>query len=60
MEVFEVWTIVINLIGVDSMILDPAVPKIFYFKHDVGASLIIVFIGNLDVDNIGDTILVLS
>ena len=30
-------------IGVDSILLDPAVSKIFYFKLDVGASRIITF-----------------
>ena len=29
-----------------------------YFKHDVEASLIIIFIDNPDVDDIGDAILV--
>ena len=38
--------------------LDPAVLEIIYFKHDVGASPIIVFIGNPDVDNIHDVVLV--
>ena len=26
------------LIGIDSILLDPSVPEIFYFKHNVGAS----------------------
>ena len=39
----------IRFIGVDSTLLDPAVPEIFYFKHDVGASLIKILIGNPDV-----------
>ena len=30
-------------------ILNPVVPEIFYFKHDVGADQIIIFIGNPDV-----------
>ena len=38
--------------------LDPAVVEIIYFKHDVGASPIIVFIGNPDVDIIRDVVLV--
>ena len=41
------------------IILDPAVPAIFYFKHNEGASLI-NFIGNPNVDNIRDAISVLS
>ena len=37
------------------------VPEIFYFKHDVEASLIKIFICNpADVDNISDAILALS
>ena len=47
-------------VGVDFVFLDPAFPEIFYFKHDVGASLIISFIGNPDVDNIRDAMAVLS
>ena len=35
-------------------------PVIQYFNYHVGAFLILIFIDNLDVDNIGDTILVLS
>ena len=37
------------LIDVDSIFLNSAVPEIFYFKHHVGASLIIIFIRNPDV-----------
>ena len=55
MQVSKVKTIVLDLIGVDSILLDPAVPEI---KHDLGASLIIIFIVNPDVDNIEDHILV--
>ena len=43
MEVFKVRRIVLDEIGVDSIFLDPAVPAIFYFKHDVGASNVINF-----------------
>ena len=39
---------------------DPAVPRIFYFKYHVGACLIIISIGNPDVDNMDDVILILS
>ena len=37
------------------MLLNPAAPEIFYYKHDIGAFLIWIFIGSPDVDNIGDT-----
>ena len=33
------------------MLLDPAVPDIFYFKQEEGASNVIIFIGNPDVDS---------
>ena len=48
---------------VDSILLEPAVLKIFYFKHDVRASNAIIFIGNLDVDSfsvVSDAIPVLT
>ena len=48
------------LIGVDSILLHQAVSEIFYFKQNVGAFLLIIFIGNPDVSKIGDAILVLS
>ena len=52
---------VLEYIGVDSIILDQAVQEIFYFKHDVDASLIIVFIHNPDVETSAlYTLLVLS
>ena len=35
--------------------LDLTIPEIFYFKYDTRASMILMFIGNIDVDNIGDT-----
>ena len=41
--------VVLDQVDVDSIFLDPAVPDIFYIKHHVGASLIIIFIGNPDV-----------
>ena len=59
MEVSQVRTTVLNYISVDPIFLDLAVSEIFYFKHDLRAFLIIIFIGNPDIDNIGDTILVL-
>ena len=57
MGVSKVKAIALGWFGVDS-VLDLAIPEIFYFKHDVGASLII-FIDNCDVDNIDKAILVL-
>ena len=45
--------------GVDFIVLDPAVPEIFYFKDDTRASLIIIFIGNPEIDNMRDAIIVL-
>ena len=60
MGVSKVMAIVLHKIGVDSIYLDPAVPEIFHFKHRVGVSLIVIFIGNLDVDNIGYSIVDLS
>ena len=43
--------IVLGYIHVDFILLDPAVPEIFHFKHDVGSFLILIFVGNPDVDN---------
>ena len=48
-----------NWVRVGSIFLNLAVPEIFCFKHDVVASLIIIFIDNPDVDDIGDAIVVL-
>ena len=59
MEVSEVRPIVLKKIGVDSILLDQAVPEIFYFEHDVGVSPIVLLIGNPDVNNNGSAILVL-
>ena len=44
---------------IDFILLDPAVPEIFHFKDDVGASLIRIFIGNQEIDNKRDDTLVL-
>ena len=52
MGVSKVREIVLDYSGVDSIIFDPAVPKILYFKHDVVAFMTITFIGNPNVDNI--------
>ena len=59
MGIFKIRPIELDYIGVDSILFDPAVSEIFYFKHDVVASLIIIFIGNPDVDYIRDAVLVL-
>ena len=55
---FKVWAIVLYYFGIVSILLDPAVPEILYLKHHIRASLIIIVVGNPDVDNIGDAILV--
>ena len=42
-------------IGVDTILLDPTVPEIFYFQHDVDDSNVINFnnfIGNPEDDNL--------
>ena len=44
---------------VNFIFLDPAVPAIFHFKHDVEAFLTIIFIANPDVDYISNAIVVL-
>ena len=49
---FTVKQIVLDYIGIDSILFDPAVSDIFYFKHDAGASSVIIFIGNPDVDSL--------
>ena len=38
MRVSKVRAIVLDYIGINSIALDPAIPEIFYFKHDVRAS----------------------
>ena len=43
----------------DFILLDLAIPELFYFKHDVVASDVIVFIDNPDVDSLSDAIPVL-
>ena len=35
MEVSKGKVVVLDQIDIDSILLDPAVPEIFYFKHDV-------------------------
>ena len=58
--VFKVRAIVLGYIHVDFIVLDPAISELlFYFKHDVGGSVIIIFIGKPDVENIDNAILVL-
>ena len=60
MGLFEVRAIALGYIGVDSIVFDKASPDIFYFKHDVGAFLIVIFDGNPNVGNISDAISVAS
>ena len=60
MGVSEIMAIVLVYISVDSILLDPAVPGLFYCKRDVAACDVIIFIRNPDLDNISDAILVLS
>ena len=45
MGLSKVKLIVEDLIGVDSIVFDPSVAKIFYFKHDFGATNVVNFIG---------------
>ena len=49
MGVSKVKAIVLNKIGVDSILLDPAVHEIFDFKYDEGPLPFINFIGNPDI-----------
>ena len=44
----KVRAIVLDHIGVDCILLDPAIREIFYFKHHAGASLLKIFLGNPD------------
>ena len=50
MRLFDVRRIILDQISIDSIFYDPAISEIFYFKHNVEASNVIVFIGNPDVD----------
>ena len=52
MGVSKVRAVILDKIGVDSILLDPAVPEIFYFKHHVGASPIIILVGSPNANNI--------
>ena len=58
MQVCKVRAIVQDFIGIDFVLLNPAFPKTFYFKHNPGAYLIMIFVGNSDCHNIDDTSLV--
>ena len=55
----QAWAIVLDYVAVGYVFLDLAVPEIFDFKNDVGASLIIMFIGNPGIENISNVMLVL-
>ena len=46
--------------GIDSLLFDPAIPEIFYFKHSVGACGVIIFIDNPDIVASGYAIPVLT
>ena len=43
-------------ISIDSILLDETAPEIFYCKYNIEASMILIFISNPDVDNIGNAI----
>ena len=58
MAVYKVGAILLDY--VDSILFGPVIPEICYFKHDVGISLIIIFVGSPAVYNIGEAILLLS
>ena len=47
MSVSKVNPIVLDQTGVDSVLFDPTVPEISYFKHDVGASNVIILLAAL-------------
>ena len=51
MEVPKVWPIALDYIGADSVLLDPAVPEIFY-KHDGGTPNVLIFIDSPYVDSL--------
>ena len=61
MGVVKLSAIALDYTGIDSILLDPVIPEMSCFKHDEGASLTQIIIGNPDADNsfIGDTIPVL-
>ena len=43
MGVSKVRSIISDEIGVDSILFDPSIAEIFYFKHEVGASRVMNF-----------------
>ena len=45
MGISKLRAIVLDQIGVNSILLNPAASRIFHFKHNVEAFLIIIFIG---------------
>ena len=47
MEVFRVWAIVLDYVGVVTIPLEPAVSTIFYFNDYVGTSPIIILLAIL-------------
>ena len=48
---YKVREIVLDEIGVDSILLKQACLEKFYFNHDVGVSIMLIFIANPDVYN---------
>ena len=44
MRVLKVKQIVSDWIGVDFIVFDPAVPEVFYFKHEPGISFMLYFL----------------
>ena len=54
----KVRVIVLDWKGVDWIILDPPIPEIFYSSNHVGTSVIMLIIGNPDVDNYAIAILI--
>ena len=42
----------LDSIGADFILFDRAVPDMFHFKHNTGASNVMIFIGNPNVDSL--------
>ena len=52
MMAFKATQIVLDSIDVGFILFDPVAPKIFYCKHDVGATGVKTFIGNPDINSL--------
>ena len=50
--IHEVRRIVLDSIGADFIVFDRAVPDMFHFKHNTGASNVMIFIGNPNVNSL--------